>query len=90
MVEVFLNDFAIMDAIGMYITQSSVNKRTVDDVWSAKSLMKIRKSRGPNTEPWGTPDFTAAESDISPSTTISIYTDYTYFTINTILKNLML
>ena len=41
----------------------------VDDVCSAKSLMKIRKSSGPNTELWDTPGFTAAasDSDISPS-----------------------
>ena len=53
----------------LYITQSSANRRTVDDVCSAKSLLKIRKSSGPNTEPCGTPDFTAAASDVSPSTT---------------------
>ena len=58
-----------MLAICLYITQSSANRRTVDDVCSSKSLMKIRKSSGPDTEPWGTPDFTAAASDVSPSTT---------------------
>ena len=55
--------------ICLYITPSSTNKRTVDDECSVKSLMKIRKSSGPNTEPWGTPDFTSAASDISPFTT---------------------
>ena len=55
-------------AICLYITQSSANRRTVDDVCSAKSLMKIIKGSGPNTEPCGTPDFTAAASDVSPST----------------------
>ena len=56
-------------AIYLYITQSSANRRTVDDVCSAKSLIRIRKSSSPNTEPCSTPDFTAAASDVSPSTT---------------------
>ena len=56
-------------AICLYITQSSANRQTTDDVCSAKSVMKIGKSSGPNTEPCGTPDFIAAASDVSPSTT---------------------
>ena len=33
---------------------------------SSRSLMNIRKSKGPNTLPWGTPDRTAAHSEASP------------------------
>ena len=57
------------DFTDLYITQSSANSRTVDVVCSARSLMKIRKSSGPSTDPCGTPDFTDAGPDVSPSTT---------------------
>ena len=53
----------------LYTTQSSANSQTVEFVCSARSLMKIRKSRGPSTDPCGTPDFTDAGPDVSPSTT---------------------
>ena len=57
------------DFTDLYITQSSANSRTVDVVCSARSLMKIRKNSGPSTDPCGTPDFTDAGLDVSPSTT---------------------
>ena len=55
------------DFTDLYITQSSANSRTVDVVCSARSLMKIRKSSGPSTDPCGTPDFTDAGPNVSPS-----------------------
>ena len=60
------------DFTGLYITQSSANSRTVDVVCSARSLMKIRKSSGPSTDPCGTPDYTDAGPDVSPSTKYSL------------------
>ena len=57
------------DFTDLYITQSSANSRTMDVVCSARSLMKIRKSSGPSTDPCGEPDFTDAGPDVSPSTT---------------------
>ena len=45
------------------------NSRSVDVVCSARSLMKIRKSSGPSTNLCGTPDFTDAGPNVSPSTT---------------------
>ena len=57
------------DFTDLYITQSSANSRTVDVVCSARSLMKIRKSSGPSTDPRGMPDFADAGPDVSPSTT---------------------
>ena len=53
----------------LYITQSSTNNLTVDDVCSARSLMKSRNNKGPRTEPWGTQDFTGDGSEDAPSTT---------------------
>ena len=57
------------DFTDLYITQSSANSRTVDVACSARSLMKIRKSSGPSTDPFGTPDFADASPDVSPYTT---------------------
>lgn len=36
-----------------YITQSSANNRIRDETHLGRSLMKIKKSRGPRTLPWG-------------------------------------
>ena len=53
----------------IYISHSHLQKcRTVDFVCSARSLMKIRKSSGPSTNPFGTPDFTDTDPDVSSST----------------------
>ena len=57
------------DFTDLYITQSSANSRTVDVVCLARSLMKIRNSSGPSTNPCGTPNFTDAGPHVSPSTT---------------------
>ena len=56
------------DFTDLYMTQSSANSRTVDVVCSSRSLMKIKKSSGPSTNPCGTPDFIDAGPDVSPST----------------------
>ena len=49
--------------------QSSANRRIDEDVSAVMSLMKMRKSRGPSTVPWGTPDITGASLEVNPSTT---------------------
>lgn len=46
-----------------YITQSSANKLIEDETLAGRSFINIRKSRGPNTEPWGTPDVTEDKDD---------------------------
>ena len=56
------------DFTDLYITQSSANSRTLDVVCSARSLMKIRKSSAPSTDPCGTPDFT---DPILPASSVS-------------------
>ena len=71
------------DFTDLYITQSSANSRTVDVVCSARSLMKIRKSSGPSTDPCGMPDFTDAGPDVVEfflqEMTVSIRTGYHSF-----------
>ena len=50
-----------------YSRQSSANNLTSDCVYSGKSLMKVRKSNGPITVPWGTPEMTSALVEDCPS-----------------------
>ena len=53
-----------------YRRQSSANSLQRVSGWtmSGRSLIWSRKSRGPSTVPWGTPDKTSASSLLSPST----------------------
>lgn len=44
--------------IGRYRTQSSAKRRILDDTLTGRSLIYMRKSSGPSTEPCGTPDKT--------------------------------
>ena len=53
----------------LYSIQSSANNRMEDEVSLAMSFMNMRKSMGPSTVPWGTPDRTEASLDAWPSTT---------------------
>src|SRR5215470_6722072 len=55
--------------ISRYKTVSSANKRISLDKSLHKSLIKRRKSRGPRTLPWGTPDVTGFNDDEQPPTT---------------------
>mgnify|MGYP001595851294 CR=1 FL=1 len=49
---------------------SSAKSRTLElETYSGRSLMYIRKSKGPRTEPCGTPDATAMVSDCDPFST---------------------
>ena len=48
---------------------SSANNRIFDLVLSGRSLMFIKNSIGPRTEPWGTPDVTGTVPDFSFSRT---------------------
>ena len=61
------------DSIFLYRRQSSANKRTCDDTAKGKSFIWHKKSRGPKTVPWGTPESTVTLLDDSPSTTTCIY-----------------
>ena len=36
----------------------------VSDKWSLRSFMYKQKSRGPRTEPWGTPIFVSMQDDV--------------------------
>ena len=60
-----------MDLMFLYTRQSSANKCTW--VWGSttdgRSLMNNRKSNGPMTVPWGTPERILAWLDVLPSTT---------------------
>jgi len=47
---------------------SSANKLTVDVKLSAMSFMQNRKSQGPSTDPWGTPEITGTQPEEAPST----------------------
>ena len=49
--------------IGVNMTQSSANSLTVELMLFGKSLICIRKSIGPGTVPWDTPDLTWMHSD---------------------------
>lgn len=46
-----------------YKTQSSANKLIEDVTQEGKSLINIRKRRGPNTDPCGTPDVTGTKGE---------------------------
>ena len=52
--------------MGRYTTQSSAKRLTLEFSPTGKSLMYMRKSRGPNTLPWGTPDSTSAGLEGEP------------------------
>ena len=54
------------DVMGRYTTQSSAKRLTLEFSPTGKSLMYTRKSRGPNTVPWGTPDRTSAGLEGEP------------------------
>lgn len=51
--------------ISRKITQSSANKWILEVMQDGKSLMYIRKSSGPSTEPCGTPEWTALGSELT-------------------------
>ena len=56
------------DLISLYRRQSSAKRR--ESEWltaSGRSLMKAKKSKGPNTVPCGTPEITSAWEDLHPS-----------------------
>ena len=55
--------------IRVYMTQSSAKSLTVDLMLFGKSLMYIRKCRGPSAVPWSIYDLTWIHSEFPPSTT---------------------
>ena len=54
------------ELIARYMAVSSAKSLTLDLTWSGRSFIYIRKSMGPKTEPFGTPDDTAIYSDLTP------------------------
>jgi hypothetical protein len=53
--------------MGLYSRQSSAKRRASELVISGKSLMKVKKSRGLRTVPFGTPGNTSAVDEAWPS-----------------------
>ena len=55
--------------MSLYRAQSSAKSRTAEpsDTASGRSLMKSRNRNGPRTLPWGTPDWTGAVLEVTPS-----------------------
>ena len=49
--------------------QSSAKRRRLDVIPVGRSLMNLRKSNGPRTVPWDTPEGTGTQSDDFPITT---------------------
>ena len=63
--------FIVMAAVWEFSTMiyklvSSAKRRTEEFMFLKISFIKIRKSRGPSIEPWGTPAYTDAHSDKAP------------------------
>lgn len=53
--------------IAKYTAVSSATRRTWDVIELGRSFIYMRKSKGPSTEPWGTPDVTGTSVEHSPS-----------------------
>ena len=64
--------WSLMELISLYSKQSSAKRRTFDVTESGRSFMWHRKSSGPRTVPWGTPESTLVDSDADPSSTTRI------------------
>ena len=58
--------FLPLSKLFLYSMQSSANNLAVEsgDMYSGRSFINRRKSRGPNTLPCGTPDWTEAEVEV--------------------------
>ena len=56
----------------LYRIQSSANNLVFEATDSGRSFIKMRKSRGPSTDPCGTPLTTGSWLEISPSNNIPV------------------
>ena len=63
------------------MSKSSANNFVLHEMKSTISSMYVRKSVGPRTDPWGTPDVTGFSSDIPLSRTffLPVKNDFIYF-----------
>ena len=66
---IVVRGLSLAEMMTLYSKQSSANSRAVELTLNGKSLIKTRKSSGPSTVHWGTPDVTGAGADFSPYTT---------------------
>ena len=65
--------WSLLLLISLYKRQSSANSLTDDLTAFGRSFMWHRKSIGPSTVPWGTPESTVASSEYSPSNASHIF-----------------
>ena len=59
---------SLRSCIGLYTMQASANKRILEMILSGRSFMNSRNSKGPSTEPCGTPLTTSTLSEKHTST----------------------
>ena len=72
--QVFLQGDVVLGCIDVLVQQAVICEESYFGLYSLRrSLMWHRKSNGPSTVPWGTPESTVASPDASPSSTIAFF-----------------
>ena len=81
------NLMSLLSIIFRYIIQSLANNRGLDPLFFQISLTSARKSRGPNTFPCGTPEFTLSSDNCSSTLTLCELPKRNSFTHTSTLKS---
>ena len=82
----------VLLALFLLYRRLSSAKSLAPECWttSGRSLIYVKKRRGPRTIPWGTPDRTAAENNSVPSSAtccfLSVRKDCIHFRVSIVLQ----